>query len=660
MKKIFILFTFFVIITFSSTGQKHVLFGMTAGYDEIYKFDPVTDSFSIVHSFDTIDGVGPCGNLIQASNGLLYGITESGGANNMGVMFRFNPVTNKLVVLINFNGVNGKYPYGGLIQASNGLLYGMTSQGGSTNDGVIYRYNISSGKDSVVFSFDSLISGAQPMGSLVDPYNGPILYGLTSTGGPGSGNGVLFAFDISNNQYLMEANSLDGVLYGRPTLAIDSCLYGMSYGGGIGYGQIFKFNLNTSVFSSVLSFNQTNGQAPNASLVQAPNGILYGMTPTGGVNSDGVLFGYNPITSKDSVYIPFDYTDGFYPTGSLTLDSANGLLYGTTEQEDIGFFSFDPNTGKEDTTLPVVLDGVSYGDVLYATIPSCTNIYDQNICIVTTDTSINKNIIIWGRNNMPPDSLNSFVNIYDSTASGWINIGSVSDTALSEFIDTASNPNLQSYSYRISTVDTSCGESSLSPTNSTVYLQVAMLSNRDSLYWTPYVGFATPKYLIYRGLSLNALTLIDSVSGGTFNYVDTLSPAGSIYLVEAINPSGGCVPTHRRIMHSYENGSSRSLSNGGIPKKVTGIASITSPVNSVRIIPNPNNGKFTIQLLGVNGQSSVEVYNMLGEKVYSQGWAIKNGQGTIDLSDNANGIYLYRITETSGELIGEGKLVIQK
>jgi uncharacterized repeat protein (TIGR03803 family) len=305
----------------------------------------------------------------------------------------------------------------------------------------------------------------------------------------------------------------------------------------------------------------------------------------------------------------------------------------------------------------------NFGVIFSVDTAGCFNYFNQVICIVTTDTALNKNVIIWGRNNLPPDSANSFVYIYDSTISGWQRIGRVSDTALSEFIDTGSHPNTQSYSYKISTVD-SCGESSLSPTNSTVYLQVAMLSNRDSLYWTPYIGFATPKYLIYRGLSLNALTLIDSVSGGIFNFVDTLPPAGSIYLVEAINPSGGCIPTHRRISNSHENGSSLSLSNGGVPKKPTGIASITSGVSSVKIIPNPNNGKFNLSLSHpelVSGyQTIVEVYNAMGEKVYDGMLKQVQHDNMVDLSSQSNGVYLYRVLTGAGDLISQGKFIIQK
>ncbi|HXB11364.1 MAG TPA: T9SS type A sorting domain-containing protein [Bacteroidia bacterium] len=91
-----------------------------------------------------------------------------------------------------------------------------------------------------------------------------------------------------------------------------------------------------------------------------------------------------------------------------------------------------------------------------------------------------------------------------------------------------------------------------------------------------------------------------------------------------------------------------------------GINNLKSNGEGVVLYPNPNNGQFTIKSSGLSAKSSVEVYNMLGEKIYSRQWTANNGQCTIDLSNNANGIYLYRVVNESGNLTGEGKFVIQR
>jgi len=56
-------------------------------------------------------------------------------------------------------------------------------------------------------------------------------------------------------------------------------------------------------------------------------------------------------------------------------------------------------------------------------------------------------------------------------------------------------------------------------------------------------------------------------------------------------------------------------------------------------------------------------YNVLGEQVLTetlQPQTPKGALNTIDLSDQPNGIYLYRVTTQDGNLLGQGKVIIQK
>ena len=63
---------------------------------------------------------------MQASDGKLYGMTTDGGSNGHGVIFSFDPSTSIYTKLKDFDGLNGCGPYGSLMQASDGKLYGMT------------------------------------------------------------------------------------------------------------------------------------------------------------------------------------------------------------------------------------------------------------------------------------------------------------------------------------------------------------------------------------------------------------------------------------------------------------------------------------------------------------------------------------------------------
>jgi len=83
---------------------------------------------------------------------------------------------------------------------------------------------------------------------------------------------------------------------------------------------------------------------------------------------------------------------------------------------------------------------------------------------------------------------------------------------------------------------------------------------------------------------------------------------------------------------------------------------------NIILFPNPNNGVFTIQANGYQpiANSQIEIYNMLGEKVYSHYQITNSSNYQIDLSSQPSGIYLYRVLKESGEAIGQGKVIIQK
>jgi len=98
------------------------------------------------------------------------------------------------------------------------------------------------------------------------------------------------------------------------------------------------------------------------------------------------------------------------------------------------------------------------------------------------------------------------------------------------------------------------------------------------------------------------------------------------------------------------------VANCGQP---TGVTQLKMNDEQLKIYPNPNNGQFTLSLSNVTENCNVEIYNMLGEKVYSQ-LTNNNSQLTINLSGQAQGVYLYRVISDNGDLVGEGKLVIAK
>jgi uncharacterized repeat protein (TIGR03803 family) len=103
---------------------------------------------------------------------MLYGMAENGGNNNWGTIFRFDPSSNTFGKLYNLDSVNGKWPAGKLMQASDGKLYGMTTNGGTNDpeydgDGVIFSFDYT---DTLYVKLKDLseLTGINPYSSLTE------------------------------------------------------------------------------------------------------------------------------------------------------------------------------------------------------------------------------------------------------------------------------------------------------------------------------------------------------------------------------------------------------------------------------------------------------------------------------------------------------------
>ena len=315
----------------------------------IFSFDPSNSNFTVVKNFNNSDGANPNASLIQASNGKFYGMTVNGGTSGRGVIFSFDPITSQYVVLKNFDLTQGGHPWGSLIQSSDGNLYGVTMRGGTFNNGVLFSFDINVSNYVVLKNF-SPVDGSSPFGSLMEASDGK-LYGMTREGGT-SGFGVIFSFDRSSANYTKVKNfqNTDGA-YPVTSLiqASNGKLYGSTVAGGSSNtGVIFSFDITTSGYTLIKSLSYYDGLNPYSSLVETSNGKLYGMTWTGGTFNGGVIFSLDPITSSYSVVKNFDAVNGGNPQFTELQTNADGKLCGLTGKggnDNRGvIFLFDPST----------------------------------------------------------------------------------------------------------------------------------------------------------------------------------------------------------------------------------------------------------------------------------------------------------------------------
>ena len=192
-----------LLITTLFCKAQPILWGMTydGGRDSmgtLFNYDVSVHTYNLVHNFNgSTDGGMPQGALIKANNGLLYGMAQVGGAYGYGTLFSYSIPSHQLTTLHDFgNGTDGAYPYGTLLQASNGIIYGLTGSGGTHNNkGTLFSYNLITNTYTTLYNFGDRFDGISPTGSLIQGTDG-LLYGCTAYGGV-NGEGLLFSYNIS-------------------------------------------------------------------------------------------------------------------------------------------------------------------------------------------------------------------------------------------------------------------------------------------------------------------------------------------------------------------------------------------------------------------------------------------------------------------------------
>ena len=214
-------------------------------YGYVYRVE-ANNTLTVLHRFIGTDGANPVAELVEIDDGSLYGTTRGGGVYEPGVgtsqaygtIFRVDPATGAFATRYRFSGPDGSTPLGRLIQGTDGLIYGTTSQGGAFNLGT-------------VFSLD-------PAGTLTT------LHHFGGADGANPNAGVIQGFD--------------GRLYGTTRNR-----------GASGYGTVFVINV-TGELTTLHDFALSDGGNPENELIQADDGAFYGAALSGGANDRGVIF----------------------------------------------------------------------------------------------------------------------------------------------------------------------------------------------------------------------------------------------------------------------------------------------------------------------------------------------------------------------------------
>ena len=305
-------------------GSDGTLYGTTYGNaaigSTIYKYTRSTASLTTLYQFDQAHGSGVIPPLVQGADGNLYGAAYQGGANNCGTIFK---VTTSGTLLWYYSFLctpSGANPVGPLIQGSDGSFYGTTSAGGNRGVGTVFKLD-QGGNVSILYNFQSFFGGgadgSTPFAGLVQATDGN-LYGSTTAAGS-QNLGTLFQITTAGAYKLLY--SFNGKAGSGPEAApvqhTNGMLYGTALQGGkFGFGTVYRLDMGLAPFVALVRYGGKVGSTAQI--------LGQGLTGTTSVTFNGVASNNVHVFSDTllTAVVPFGATTGpvvvTTPTGALT------------------------------------------------------------------------------------------------------------------------------------------------------------------------------------------------------------------------------------------------------------------------------------------------------------------------------------------------------
>ncbi|MEQ1748056.1 MAG: choice-of-anchor tandem repeat GloVer-containing protein, partial [Prosthecobacter sp.] len=328
--------------------------GSGTGYPTVFKYNISSNTLITVGEFsgsstvvNKIKGEGETSVLTSDGNGFLWGMTFLGGTSGYGTVFKVEMATNTTTSVLEFSNNaatnKGSYPVGSLVNDGAGFLWGVASNGGTGDEGTVFKIAHSTGVLTTVLQFGSLtganVNVMRPVNGLTNDGNG-YLWGLASYEFPGVPWAV-YKIKMSDNSFTKVAeHQTGGVSYlGRTPLAglagsaTSPWLWGTaSVGGTNNLGTLFRYDPSTGQQQVITNFTGQTGTAlgskPNGKVHVDTSGVVWGTTEEGGTSNVGTIFKYDPATSTFSTVQSFSTGGGNRPKGALA-GMSDGFIWGT-------------------------------------------------------------------------------------------------------------------------------------------------------------------------------------------------------------------------------------------------------------------------------------------------------------------------------------------
>jgi uncharacterized repeat protein (TIGR03803 family) len=302
----------------------------------IYRIGLNGSNYSVLRFFQNdTDGAVPLGGVIMGSDGRLYGTCSLGGTNNAGTVWRMNRDGSGFEVLRHLLSFGDcRNPNSELLEGSDGMLYGTAQNGGGFGNGGVFRLQKDGSSYATIKGFRTTGGdGKGPIGGLIEGLDGH-LYGTTEFGGLTT-NGIVFRLskDGTNYTILKHMGLVEtGTKNPRATLllASDGFLYGTTVNGGLsGFGTVFKLRPNGEDFNVIYNFGDAafDPQGPTTKLIEAPTGLLFGTSRIGGAGQ-GTIYRMRKDGSIVTALKSLGGVDGARSQSALLM--VGGFLYSST------------------------------------------------------------------------------------------------------------------------------------------------------------------------------------------------------------------------------------------------------------------------------------------------------------------------------------------
>ena len=354
--------------------------GDLANIGTVFTLTP-NGSYTDLHDLAGSDGRSPGGGLIEDDSGALYGTAAQGGTYGSGTAFRVGTNGLDFTVIHQFgNGADGAIPYGRLLLAGDGNIYGTTMEGGADAYGTVFRMSITGDNYQVLYNFTGNVGPGgdhgYPNGCLIQAPSG-VIFGMTSDTDynydPPIGNGTIFELApappqtsvLSINRLSASPTNLTSVSWtvtfadavtGLNATNFELASSGLAGSPAItsvsGSGATWTVTANTGAGMGTLQLNLTNaaGISPAVTNSLPFNGQAYvidQVAPTISIGSPSPAITASGAVSFTVTYADADFNASTLAAGDITLNTSGTANAGSIMVTGAG------------TTWTVTLSGIS-------------------------------------------------------------------------------------------------------------------------------------------------------------------------------------------------------------------------------------------------------------------------------------------------------------